>query len=151
MKRIFIILCGYIFIVSCSKSSTNSSSPSSLKIKYEMIFSSPLTSYPPNVIGPGAIFRITYMDSVGMGVQTYPTLTGTSWNKDVSIVTKSRPIDLGFETTQFYLSAKGTIISNIFVNNVLWKTRTDTTTNLSTNGINYFKAALGTFYFSYVN
>jgi len=156
MKKFLIIICISLMIISCSKSSSDSSTPNApvvtnLKVKYEMIFSSPLTTFPPTWNLTTAPFRVTYIDSLGNGAYSYPTLTGTSWSQDVTIVSKTRPIYIGIETTNFFLSAKGTIISNIYVNNSIWKTRTDSTTNSSYNNINYSKAALATFYYSYPN
>lgn len=148
MKKILIIVSISLVIISCSKSSSDSST--NLKVKYEMIFSSPLTTFPPNW-NANAPFRVTYIDSLGNGAYSYPTLAGTSWSQDVTIVSKTRPISIGFETTNFMLSAKGTIIANIYVNNSIWKTRTDSTINRLYNNINYYQAGLGTFYHSYPN
>ncbi len=155
MKKKMIILCISLVIISCSKINSDSSSPvvTNLKVKYEMIFSSPMIPFPSYFQGPSAIFKVTYIDSAGNGAQTYPPLTGTSWSQDVTIVSKTRPIDIGFETTPgLHLSAKGTSTANIYVNNVLWKTKTDTTTTYTPNNINYFKLnGIGAFYFSYPN
>ena len=140
-------------IFSCSKSDSAPTTPvvSNLKVKYEMIFSSPLTAYPPTFIGTSAIFRVTYMDFAGNGAQTLPNLAGTSWSQDVTVTSKTRPIDLGFETTSFFVSAKGTIISNIYVNDALWKTRTDSTVTRLIDNKNYYNSAVKTFYFPYTN
>ena len=155
MKKKLIILCISLVMISCSKINSDSSTPvvTNLKVKYEMIFSSPMIPFPSHIQGVGRIFRVTYLDSAGNGAQTYPPLTGTSWSQEVTDVSKTRPIWLGFETTpDLHLSAKGTRISNIYVNNALWKTRTDSTTTYMFNNTNYFFLPnLGAFYFSYPN
>jgi len=155
MKKNLIILCISLVIISCSKINSDSSTPvaTNLKVKYEMIFSSPMIPFPSYIQGAGRIFQVTYIDSAGNGAQTYPPLTGTSWSQEVTVVSKTRPIDIGFETTPgLHLSAKGSRISNIYVNNKLWKTRTDSTTTYTPSNINYFTlSGIGAFYFSYPN
>ena len=156
MKKFLIIICISLIIISCSKSSSDSSTPNApvvtnLKVKYEMIFSSPLTTFPPTWNLTTAPFRVSYIDSLGNGAYSYPTLTGTSWSQDVTIVSKTRPIYIGIETTTFFLSAKGTIILNIYVNNSIWKTRTDSSSLLHLQPPLYHKASVGSFFYPYPN
>lgn len=135
MKKLGSIFSLCILVLIFNACSSNNSaggaiSPSgTLKVKYEIITSSPLT-------GRGAFYHV-FTNGTGQQ-QTENTFTsGTTWVKEVIVTTDVRPyqpiLGVGVE-----IQSAGNVTANIYVNNVLKATVTNPITG---NGGNFFGSA----------
>lgn len=138
MKKIFTLILGITLAYSCSTSSdsnNNNNNTSTINVKWEIIASSNVrTDYFPN----DNSITIEYTNSAGqqqIETTNYPN-DFITWNKTFNLTNTNRPLNLSlkmtkqsFPTWNFYILNGGTIKFNLYLDGILTKSVTYSSTS----------------------
>jgi hypothetical protein len=127
IKSILVILTLIILTASCSNDSNSTSG--NFTLKYEIITSSSIVASPL-----GSFTTIFYTNGTGQGVTDYSFVSGTTWTKEVTVTTPNRPFIASLNPLSsggVYLSAPGTVTSNLYVNGVRVSQSVNPTTSIA--------------------
>ena len=150
MKKLITLILGIAFIYSCSTNETNNqtgANSSSVNVKWEIISSSNLRTS-----SGGKQITITYTNSAGqqqIETTNYPN-DFTTWNKTFFLTNTNRPLQMRLGMSQspnalyFYIRNGGTVKINLYLDGILTKsvTQTSTTTNQRFDGATWYAVSV---------
>jgi hypothetical protein len=139
MKKFLTLLLGITLACSCSTSSdsnNNNNNTSTVNVKWEIIASSNVRTDP--FVSNSSLITITYSNSAGqqqIETTNYPN-DFISWNKTFNLTNTNRPLNLSLKMTQqsqptynFYIRNGGTIKFNLYLDGILTKSVTESSSS----------------------